>query len=379
MSAAAALPPRPGATPDGQMGAANAPSSPQHEVFEGNHRHCEYGPATPTTPPLPSSSSSSSSSSSLVAFISGGVGGACSVLLGHPLDLVKVRMQTATTTTTTAAGGGVGSAATTVSGMLAEIVRAEGGARGLFRGVGAPLLTVVPTTAVAFWGYDVGRRTIASFDGDRPDRAPSGAEVCAAGAMSAFPTALVIVPTERVKCLLQVQRGRGGVVVGGGTRYYSGTIDCARRLLEEGGIRSLYRGTGATLARGVPGTMAYFAAYEATKGAMTGVVDRRDGPGGGGGDGGRPLSPVAVLIAGGIAGVAYWACVVPIIADVIKSRIQTAPPGSYPRGYADVYASVVKEGGHAGLFRGFVPAVMRAIPASMARSLGMEVTRKILE
>jgi solute carrier family 25 carnitine/acylcarnitine transporter 20/29 len=300
-------------------------------------------------------------------------------------------MQTATTTTTTAAGGGVGSAATTVSGMLAEIVRSEGGARGLFRGVGAPLLTVVPTTAVAFWGYDVGRRTIASFDGDRPDRAPSGAEVCAAGAMSAFPTALVIVPTERVKCLLQVQRGRGGGVVGGGggvgvgvgvgggTRYYSGTIDCARRLLEEGGIRSLYRGTGATLARGVPGTMAYFAAYEATKGAMTGVVDRRDGPGGGGGDGGRPLSPVAVLIAGGIAGVAYWACVVPIIADVIKSRIQTAPPGSYPRGYADVYASVVKEGGHAGLFRGFVPAVMRAIPASMARSLGMEVTRKILE
>jgi len=369
------------------MGAANAPSSsPHHEVVEGNHRHREYGPAAPTTmPPLPPSPSSSS----LVAFISGGVGGACSVLLGHPLDLVKVRMQTAAaTTTTTAAGGGVASAAaTTVSGMLAEIARAEGGARGLFRGVGAPLLAVVPTTAVAFWGYDVGGRAIASLDGDCGDRAPSSAEVCAAGAMSAFPTALVIVPTERVKCLLQVQGGRGGGVVGGvgvggGTRHYSGAIDCARRLLEEGGIRSLYRGTGATLARGVPGTMAYFAAYEATKGAMTAgsVVDHRRGDGPGGGDGGgRPLSPVAVLIAGGVAGVAYWACVVPIIADVIKSRIQTAPPGSYPRGYADVYASVVREGGHAGLFRGFAPAVMRAIPASMARSLGMEVTRKILE
>jgi solute carrier family 25 carnitine/acylcarnitine transporter 20/29 len=297
-------------------------------------------------------------------------------------------MQTATATNATT---------NTVRGALAEIFRSEGGARGLFRGAGAPLLAVVPTTAVSFWGYDAGMRAIvasrrvAGEDDDDEERAPSTAEVCAAGAMSALPTALILAPTERVKCLLQVQRGRGGGVVGGGggvgvgvgvgggTRYYSGTIDCARRLLEEGGIRSLYRGTGATLARGVPGTMAYFAAYEATKGAMTGVVDRRDGPGGGGGDGGRPLSPVAVLIAGGIAGVAYWACVVPIIADVIKSRIQTAPPGSYPRGYADVYASVVKEGGHAGLFRGFVPAVMRAIPASMARSLGMEVTRKILE
>ena len=54
------------------------------------------------------------------------------------------------------------------------------------------------------------------------------------------------------------------------------------------------------------------------------------------------------------------------ISDLIKSRIQTAPPGSYPRGYADVYASVVRDGGHAGLFRGFAPAVMRAIPASTA-------------
>jgi solute carrier family 25 carnitine/acylcarnitine transporter 20/29 len=70
---------------------------------------------------------------------------------------------------------------------------------------------------------------------------------------------------------------------------------------------------------------------------------------------------------------------VPIVADVLKSRYQTSHLGIYPGGYVDVYAALVREEGYAGLFKGFRPAMMRAIPASMARSIGMEVTRKMLE
>ncbi len=92
-----------------------------------------------------------------------------------------------------------------------------------------------------------------------------------------------------------------------------------------------------------------------------------------------PPSTFAILIAGGFAGIAYWAVGIPIIADVLKSRYQTAPIGKYPGGYVDVYRSLIREDGYAGLFKGFRPAMMRAIPASMARSIGMEVTRRILE
>ena len=46
--------------------------------------------------------------------------------------------------------------------------------------------------------------------------------------------------------LPQIQQARKG------ESKYSGSLDCARQLLKEGRIRSLYRGTMATLLRGTP-------------------------------------------------------------------------------------------------------------------------------
>jgi len=36
----------------------------------------------------------------------------------------------------------------------------------------------------------------------------------------------------------------------GATKKYAGPVDCAKQLFREGGIRSVYRGTCATLLRG---------------------------------------------------------------------------------------------------------------------------------
>jgi len=55
---------------------------------------------------------------------------------------------------------------------------------------------------------------------------------------------------ERAKVLLQVQ-GQGGAEV-----KYKGVTDVLKHLYKEGGIRSIYRGTGATLARDGPGSAA---------------------------------------------------------------------------------------------------------------------------
>lgn len=76
---------------------------------------------------------SKSSVQSLRALIAGGVGGVCAVVVGHPFDLVKVRMQTAEK--------GVYSGAIDV---VKKTIAKEGLARGLYAGVSAPLVGVTP-------------------------------------------------------------------------------------------------------------------------------------------------------------------------------------------------------------------------------------------
>lgn len=46
---------------------------------------------------------------------------------------------------------------------------------------------------------------------------------------------------------------------------YSGPIDVTKQLYREGGIRSIYKGTCATLLRDVPASGMYFMTYEWVK------------------------------------------------------------------------------------------------------------------
>jgi len=287
--------------------------------------------------------------SALKSFISGGIGGACVVLVGHPLDLVKVRMQTGTT----------GS----VLGMLKQTFMKEG-IRGLYRGVSAPLTAVSPVFAVSFWGYDMGKRVVRAWDNYmyctviNPMTIP---QMCFAGGFSAIPTTAFMAPSERIKCLLQVQQA------GGGTPKYSGMMDCARQVYKEGGVRSLFKGTAATLCRDIPGSIAWFGTYEFSKKEMMRLqgIDPETGS----------LSPLAVLTAGGLAGMACWTVAIP--PDTIKSRYQTAPEGMY-KGLGDVAVKLIREEGVGGLFTGIRPALLRAFPANAACFFGMEVAREAL-
>lgn len=63
--------------------------------------------------------------------------------------------------------------------------------------------------------------------------------------------------------------------------------------------------------------------------------------------------------------------------DVLKSRYQTAPEGTYS-GLLDVYRTLIKEEGASALLTGFRPAMIRAFPANAACFLGMEMAKKAL-
>ncbi|KAF8167748.1 carnitine acyl carnitine carrier [Crassisporium funariophilum] len=284
---------------------------------------------------------------SVKSFIAGGFGGVAAVLVGHPFDLTKTRLQTA-------APGAYTGAIDVVKKTVAR-----DGITGLYRGMVPPLLGVTPIFAVSFWAYDTSKQLIFALTPDRKSESLSVAELALAGFLSAVPTTLVTAPVERAKVLLQVQ-GQGG-----SERKYKGVTDVLKHLYKEGGMRSIFRGTGATLARDGPGSAAYFAAYEVTKKALTPA-----------GSSPSELNLSAIIIAGGTAGVAMWALAIP--PDVLKSRIQSAPTGTYS-GLLDCARKTIAQDGVRALWKGFGPAMARAFPANAATFLGVEFSRKVLD
>lgn len=217
----------------------------------------------------------------------------------------------------------------------------------MYRGMGPPLIGVTPIFALSFWSYDMGKKLVYTMTPSRTDPKLSIPELAFAGFFSAIPTTLVAGPAERVKVLLQLQ-GQAGAT--GPT--YNGPVDVVRQLYKQGGLKSIFRGTGATLARDGPGSAAYFCAYEASKRMLTPA-----------GQDPQQLNFLNVLTAGGLAGMAMWALAIP--PDVIKSRYQGAPHGTYT-GFLDCARQTVAKDGIKALFKGFGPAMARAFPANAA-------------
>lgn len=162
-------------------------------------------------------------------------------------------------------------------------------------------------------------------------------------------------------------------------------FDVVTKLYAEGGIRSLFRGTVATLARDGPGSAAYFATYEYLKKMLSATPETLP-------DGSKapapPLSVPAIMAAGGGAGIAMWSLGIPpdvsfflsvssaaiifdthssffFILQTIKSRLQSAPQGTYT-GFMDCARKLIAHDGVTALWKGFGPAMARAVPANVS-------------
>ena len=82
-----------------------------------------------------------------------------------------------------------------------------------------------------------------------------------AGGGSGFASTCVLTPVELVKCRLQAQIGATAPAAGA-PALFTGPLDVISRTIRAEGIAGLFRGNMSTLAREVPGNMAWFGAYE---------------------------------------------------------------------------------------------------------------------
>jgi len=281
--------------------------------------------------------------------IAGGIGGSSLVLVGQPLDTIKVRIQTMEVKP------GVPPPYKGTWDAAVKIVSKEG-IRGLYKGMSAPLYGVTPMYAVCFLGYGVGQKI---FCDENSYKNLDLVRIGLAGATSGLFTTPVLTPLERAKCVLQVQ----GSMPGGSGPVFKGPMEVVSHAWKTGGLSAVNRGFMATLLRDSLGSLFYFSSYEYIKHSLT--PEGKSGP-----------NALGVVFAGGMAGVFNWLAALPV--DTLKSKLQVAPEGTYKHGIRSVFAEVVKRDGFMSLYRGFGPVMIRAFPANAACFLGYETAIKVM-
>jgi solute carrier family 25 (mitochondrial carnitine/acylcarnitine transporter), member 20/29 len=147
-----------------------------------------------------------------VSLLYGAISGTTVVAVGHPLDSIKVRLQTGTTTNIF---------------------------RNLYKGVLPPFLAVVPSWIAVFLSYGVALKALGSND---------ITSVALAGGFSGFFYTMAVCPFEFVKVNAQ--------------KNHISTLDAYKNLKNQVGIRGLYRGFNVCLCRDVSQSAAYYVCAE---------------------------------------------------------------------------------------------------------------------
>ncbi|OHE98521.1 hypothetical protein CORC01_06142 [Colletotrichum orchidophilum] len=285
-------------------------------------------------------------------FWAGYISGAVGIIIGNPLDVLKVRLQARPTAVSTPLPSSPLPSPTAVA--AASYLRHFESPASLVTGSAAPILGYGALNALLFVSYN---RTEAALN-RALDVQPNLWTTWIAGAVGGLATWVVSTPTELIKCRAQLSSPPAS--------SWAITKDVWRAE----GIRGLYFGGVVTALRDSVGYGFYFWSYEITTRWM-----------GVGGDGVQDTNlkeeAAKVLLCGGLAGIVTWVSIFPL--DVIKTRVQTQafqPPsaerspllaaqGSSQQpakraGAMQVAREAYREGGMRVFFRGLTVCSVRA-------------------
>jgi len=263
------------------------------------------------------------------SLLAGSVAGVVAIVVCHPLDTIRVRLQTSQK----------------FSGALdcaTQTVRNEG-ALALYKGMAVPLMAQAVYKAVMFGAYNGSQTLLKNFlkqpGGTTPVLAVHHLFVCGgvAGGVNSF----VVTPVELIRNRLMVDYAAKKEL-----RVFRGPVHCALSVIREKGVLGLYRGLSPTLLRDIPGVGTWYASFELARRFLSAN---------------QWVGLSANLLAGACAGIGFWTVSLPF--DRIKSIIQTDMESRYKNVFHCVRMTVRDEGIFS-LYKGWTVAFMRGIPGS---------------
>ncbi|KAL3663307.1 hypothetical protein V7S43_011716 [Phytophthora oleae] len=265
----------------------------------------------------------------------GTISGVAGIIAGHPLDTIKVQLQTSSETS-------VG-----VLRTLRRVTSSEGAA-GLYRGVLSPILSNAPINAVIFGVQGQAVRIMQTKEDTQLSNTQHFTAGCAAGLVQVVFAA----PSEHVK--IQLQTGAMG-------KQHS-SLKTAKTIFRRYGVKTLFKGWEICLLRDVPSFGAYFCCYEASKRALTGGKSENE-------------TDWKLMTAGGIAGMVSWAVCMPL--DVVKSCVQGQNLEGKQQSMMEIAKTRMKQEGPGFFFKGFGATMVRAFPVSAVTFLVYEKTMQM--
>uniref|UniRef100_A0A8C5HH44 Solute carrier family 25 member 47-A-like n=1 Tax=Gouania willdenowi TaxID=441366 RepID=A0A8C5HH44_GOUWI len=263
----------------------------------------------------------------IVDFVSGSFAGACGVIVGYPLDTVKVH--------------------------------------GFFKGMALPLATVSLTSSVVFGTY---RNCLQCMSHARGNVGGPNTklEIFLSGLAGGVAQISVMSPGDTVKVRLQCQTESKRREANFAKPKYRGPVHCLLTIVKEEGFLGLYRGAVPLMLRDGPSFATYFLTYTVMCEWLTKTT-------------GKKLDWSSVMLAGGVSGMAGWTVGTPM--DVIKARLQMdgARETRRYKGFFHCITETARVEGAGVFFKSLGINCLRAFPVNMVVFFTYEVLTGFLK
>uniref|UniRef100_A0A0D9VSZ9 Mitochondrial carrier protein n=1 Tax=Leersia perrieri TaxID=77586 RepID=A0A0D9VSZ9_9ORYZ len=260
--------------------------------------------------------------------LAGSVAGVVEHTAMFPVDTLKTHMQ---------AGSPPCRPVLSLGAALRAAVTGEGGVLALYRGLPAMALGAGPAHAVYFSVYEFAKSRLSERLGQNNPAAHASSGVLATIASDA-----VFTPMDTVKQRLQLT-----------SSPYTGVSHCVRTVLRDEGARAFFASYRTTVVMNAPYTAVHFATYEAAKRMLGDMAANEE-------------SLAVHATAGAAAGALAAAVTTPL--DVVKTQLQCQGVCGCERfsssSIEDVFRTIIKRDGYAGLMRGWKPRMLFHAPAA---------------
>lgn len=286
-----------------------------------------------------------------IDYLSGVFGGIAVVLIGHPFDTTKTRLQTSPP-----------NFYVNTMDCVSKTIKWEG-VYGLYKGILSPLFGQMVFRSASFGTFSATVKWLSSSD-DSLSNPTTPSQLLLAGSITGLIISVIEAPIDLVKTKMQIQIFS--------TRLnpshpplYTGVLGCVRHTVHSYGLKGLWQGWSATAIRNIPANGLFFPVNELAKRAIA----QRNGV---------TVSELQVhhrLLCGAAAGLGYWVATYPL--DAIKGRMQSLPFEDQG-GWLGTARAMAREGGWRAFTRGLAPCAARAVPACAAMFTTVDVVKDAL-